>query len=76
MIVFCSPTAKSPNVVIPVACVLVDVRVPTVGALHDDPLNSSTIKLPVFAPASRSALSKVNVALYVVNVMPPLLRTQ
>ena len=68
--------AKSLNDARPVVCVLVDVRVPVVG---DDQFGESNFlmkKLFVFAPASRSVDTKVNVALYVVNAMPLFVSTQ
>jgi len=60
------PTAKSPNCVEdkPVACVVVAVKVPTVGAVHADAAYLFTIKLLVIAPALRSpGFIKVNVGL-------------
>jgi hypothetical protein len=59
-----SPTAKSlevigvPNVVMPVACVLVEVLVPVVGLVHAALENRWTMKLAVFAPPSRSPATK------------------
>ena len=59
-----SPTAKSlevtgvPNVVMPVACVLVDVRVPVVGLVQTALEKRWTMKLAVFAPTSRSPATK------------------
>src|SRR6185436_14255975 len=57
-----SPTANSPNAVSPVACVLVAVRAPTVGNDQAVPLHLRGSNWAVFAPGSRSAVAKVNVA--------------
>src|SRR5438034_11675444 len=59
-----SPTAKAleavgvPNVVRPVACALVAVRVPVVGRVHAPFEKRSTWKLLVLAPLSTSAATK------------------
>src|SRR5438105_15285861 len=58
-----SPTAKSLKEVIPVAWVLVAVLVPLVVVFHAAPSHRLTMKLAVFAPASRSPAAKLNVAL-------------
>ena len=58
-----SPTAKSLKEVMPVACVLVDVRVPGVVANQFGELNLLTIKLFVFAAASVSPATKWKVAM-------------
>jgi hypothetical protein len=58
-----SPTAKSLNDVMPVACVLVAVRVPTVGALHTPLSSLRTANAAVLEPGSMSAATKLSVAL-------------
>ena len=57
-----SATAKSPKPVIPVACVLVAVRVPVVVEVQLGALYRRTMKLPVLAPASTSPDTNPNVA--------------
>ena len=58
-----SPTAKSPKMAIPVACVLVDVRVPVASGVHVPPEYASTANRLVSTPASRSPATNVKVAL-------------
>ena len=58
-----SPIAKSLKLVIPVACVLNDVRVPVVGVDQFGELYFFTIKLSGFEFASISSGTNVNVAL-------------
>ena len=58
-----SATAKSPNPVSPVACVLVAVRAPTVGTVQAELAKRPTTKLSGAAAPSRSPASKLNVAL-------------
>ena len=58
-----SPIAKSLNVVNLVACVLVEVRVPTVGLVHVAPVNLPIIKVAVFGLPTRSPATKLNVGL-------------
>src|SRR6187399_3749649 len=67
-----SPTANSPNAVRQVACVLVGVRVPTVGNDQAKPSQRRGSNWAVFAPASTSAAAKANVALHDVNAGEPL----
>ena len=67
---------KSLMVVMPVACVLVVVRAPMVVAFQFAPSNRRITKLEVFAPASTSPATKLNVASYVENVVPLLERVQ
>src|SRR6185436_16433561 len=71
-----SPTAKSLNVVMPVACVLVAVRVPVVG---EDQFGASyfrTKKALKFAPPSMSPATKLSTASAVVNVVPEFVSVQ
>lgn len=65
-----SPTAKSLNDVMPVACVLVAVRVPVAGADQFGASYFRTTKLLKSAPPSRSPAAKLNTASAVVNVVP------
>lgn len=58
-----SPIWKSPNAVMPDACVVVAVRVPIVWTVQVPEVNFETLKLPVVVPASRSPATNVNVAL-------------
>src|SRR5256885_15129920 len=66
-----SPIAKSLKVVIPVACVLVAVRVPAASAVHVGLLNLRTLKMVGFAPASTSLARKLNVAEAEAKAVPP-----
>ena len=71
-----SPTAKSLNELMPVAWVDVAVLVPFVVVFQDDPSQRCTMKFEVLAPGSTSPATKLNVALYVVNVIPELVSVQ
>ena len=54
----------------PVAWMLVAVRVPTETVLQAPPENFWTLNAPVLAPASTSPASQLNTALALVNAMP------
>ena len=56
-----SPAVTSPNEVMPVACVVVEVRVPATSVDHAPLAYCSTTKPAVFAPASTSPGTNVNV---------------
>ena len=59
---FFSATAKSPNTVMPLACVEVAVRAPTVVVFQAAPFHVSISKLAVLAPASTSPATNLNIA--------------
>src|ERR1043166_6905599 len=65
-----SPTTNSLNELMPVACVLVAVRVPAGVADQVGALERPGPKFAVFAPGSRSPATKLSVALYVVKPTP------
>ena len=71
-----SAIAKSPNVATPKAAVVVAVRVPMVGYVQALEAYPPIKKFDVFAPASISPATKVNVGLNVVKVVPLLLIVQ
>ena len=71
-----SAIAKSPNAATPEAAVVVAVRVPIVGYVQALEAYLPIKKFDVFAPASISPATKVNVGLNVVKVVPLLLIVQ
>jgi hypothetical protein len=76
MVKVASPIAKSLNDVMPVACVLVAVRVPVVGADQFGVSYFRTKKLLGFAPPSMSPGTKLNTASAVVKVVPEFVSVQ
>ena len=65
-----SAMAQSLNEVMPVAWMLVAVRVPAATVLHAPPANFWILNALVLAPASTSPASQLNTALALVNPMP------
>src|SRR5437016_899192 len=65
-----SPTAKSLNHVIPVACVLRGLRAPTDGSVQLIPSRLATMNVAALAPGSTSPARNDSVAEYVSNTTP------